>query len=113
MKTLIAGLILSLTVVSTSFGADMGEIKCGETKSGEILVPDQEDRWTFTGQAGDGVVIAASRTSGFIDPDIRLYGPSGGIHEAAHDNFLEHQLKETGAPMRRRDIQSGQRMDGA
>lgn len=55
MRTLITGLILSLAVISSSFGVDMGEIPCGESNRREFLTPDQEDTWMYNGQAGNRI----------------------------------------------------------
>ena len=52
MRAFTAEMVLILTVASLSFGADMGEIKCGETQRGQITAGTQEDTWTFEGQAG-------------------------------------------------------------
>ena len=79
MRMLITGFVLSFAFVSASFSADMGEIKCGETKSGTIAELGQEDVWTFTAQAGQRVIIDVETASGSMDTYILLYSPSQQI----------------------------------
>ena len=37
------------------------------------------DSFTFSGTAGDRVMIAGAMTSGLLDPQVRLYGPDGNM----------------------------------
>lgn len=54
-----------------------GEIAYGETRSGDIATPGQQDTWTFTGQAGDRVQV--KMLSLYADSVLSLYGPDGEL----------------------------------
>ncbi len=90
---------------SFGWGADMGLINSGETKSGTIGAPSYMDTWTFEGQAGDRVIINVVTTSGDLNTCIILYPPDGGPAEASTCDscFYNHggdqlsaQLQKTG-----------------
>ena len=96
MRTLITGLILSLTAVSASFGVEMGEITCGETKSGAIVAVSQEGTFTFAAQAGQRVIIDVETTSGPLNTYILLYSPSGDRVAEQSNDFLDYLVQESG-----------------
>jgi hypothetical protein len=100
MKKLTSLLIVwCLTVISgtaRAFSEDMGVITCGETESDEIAAPAEQDTWTFSGQAGERVLIDAERTSGSLDPRIELYPPGGGGSVASDDQFVSCKLPQSG-----------------
>ncbi len=82
---------------------DGGVITSGETKSGSIDLAADTDAYTFTGQAGQTVIIQVSRESGRLQPRIDLYSPSGGDVEASAGGMFPyvpllegHQLAESG-----------------
>ena len=98
MKKLTSLLVIScLAVISgtaKSFAEDMGAISSGQTKSGQIAV-GEEDKWTFSGQAGDRILIDVENTSGSLNSYYRL-DPPGGTNEVQGHQWLEHVLKQTG-----------------
>ena len=49
----------------------------GQTLSSNISIGTEMDSFTFSGTAGDRVMIAGAMTSGLLDPQVRLYGPDG------------------------------------
>ena len=49
----------------------------GQTVTGDILGPAEMDTFTFSGQAGERVLINMTVTLGTLDPQIRLYRPNG------------------------------------
>ena len=89
---------------STVWGADMGQINSGETKTGYLSLPpseNSENSWTFNGDAGDQVLITAARIIGTVQPQIFLYPPdNSGLEESATDftyaQTLDHKLLKTG-----------------
>jgi hypothetical protein len=52
-------------------------ISSSEWRTDAVQYESNEDEWTFTGQAGDLVVIQVNRTSGALNPIIDLFPPSG------------------------------------
>jgi hypothetical protein len=73
----------------------------GETRNGSIPAPGAADSWTFSGTAGDRIVVAAITTSGSLDTEIDLHAPGGGVEAATHGAFgggdrLDHQLLASG-----------------
>jgi hypothetical protein len=52
-------------------------ISLGQTLSGSIPTPAEMDTYTFTGIAGDKVLVRMGNSSGILDPELRLYGPDG------------------------------------
>ena len=78
-----------------------GVIASAETKTGAFSAPSYQDAWTFSGTAGDRVVITASGTTSGVHPEIYLYPPGGGPSEASVTGFgdwkrLDHQIEATG-----------------
>jgi hypothetical protein len=49
----------------------------GQTVSGSIDSDAETDTYTFSANAGDSVLIRMSKSSGSLDPQVRLYGPDG------------------------------------
>jgi len=96
MRKVIIGSALFLGIVSTSFGADMGEILCGELQQAAITEVGQEDTWTFNGQAGDKIIISAQKTDGSsLWPHIVLLDLDNN-KEIEADKYLEHTLARSG-----------------
>jgi hypothetical protein len=60
---------------TTNIGAGSSTLSYGQTISGSITNTDSEDRWTFSGAAGDLVTI--NMTSGTVDSFLKLLGPAG------------------------------------
>jgi hypothetical protein len=54
-----------------------GEIAYGETRSGEITIRGQRDRWVFQGRAGDRVLITMIAPG--ADAYLELYGPNAQL----------------------------------
>ena len=75
--------------------ADMGTLSCGETSSGEITVAGQKDTWTFSGSAGDRIVIDAEAT-GSLSPYVSLFPPDGGSILTGASERVEYQLSQSG-----------------
>lgn len=88
----IAGtLTFSLTPESSSAGQPLGPgtargiIEPGQTVS-QTLSPSTDDHWTFSGSAGDRIVIELNATDDNLDPQLALYNP-GGINIAENDDI--------------------------
>ncbi len=76
------------------------EIKSGQCLSGIIAFPGSVKTFKFYGDAGDAVVIVATKTDGTLYPQIFLYAPDG-TREATTWNYTQaridnHQLAKTG-----------------
>ena len=55
-----------------------GSIESGQTVSGSIGIPSEQDSWTFHGLAGQRVRIVAAAASGDFWPEVVLFPPGGG-----------------------------------
>jgi Concanavalin A-like lectin/glucanases superfamily/Divergent InlB B-repeat domain len=65
----------------------------GSTIIGAITAAAEMDSYTFSGSAGDTVLIRMSESSSSLDPEIRLYGPDGGLlKSASHHSLAEFSL---------------------
>ena len=76
---------LAMGILPFAHAADRGGILPGETRAGAITVPSDLDTWTFSGNAGDRVVINAVTTNGTLGTAIVLYPPSGPAEVSTHD----------------------------
>ena len=54
-------------------------IACGQTLSGSIDLVAEQDTYTFSGDAGEAVSIAAVATAGSLCARVELYGPTGNF----------------------------------
>jgi hypothetical protein len=54
-----------------------GSLACGETRSGEIVVRGQRDKWVFEGRTGDHITISMSAPG--KDGILALYDPAGDL----------------------------------
>jgi len=59
----------------------------GQTISGSIDTAAKTDTYAFSAVAGDSVLIRMSASPGFLDPEIRLYGPDGNELAWAWDYY--------------------------
>jgi len=77
---LFAGLFVSFGLFFASnkvIAGDAIPISFGDTVLGSIDPIGDTDTFTFSANAGDSVLIRMSYASGFLDPQVRLYGPDG------------------------------------
>ena len=80
-------------------GADLdgGPIVSSEVRSGTFSAPPDFDGWTFTGTAGDRVVITTATTGGSSTAYVSVYPPGGGAPlTATANNRADIQLPSTG-----------------
>jgi len=94
-RVLVITSVLALLLTTSLSGAEMGEINCGETLSGEIAVVGQQDNWTFTASAGDRVLLSVMATSGALYPYVVVYAPDGS-QEAGAYRHINQQMSQTG-----------------
>jgi len=94
--------LFSLIVFSVQ-AVEMGEIRSGETKSGNIAIAGQTDSFIFYGEKGQGVVIEMAAIDDDLGPSIYLYRPDGTLETKIvggnYDNHIRiesHQLEQTG-----------------
>ena len=78
-----------------------GVINSAETETGSFTSPTYQDAWTFSGSAGDRVVITATGTTPGVYPEIYLNPPGSGESEASAVGAggfkrLDYQLQQTG-----------------
>jgi FlgD Ig-like domain len=71
---------LNVTAGPLTSGSDLdgGPIVSGSIKSGTMSGPGDLDGFTFTGNSGEHVILAAIATSGALNTNINLYPPGGG-----------------------------------
>src|SRR5688572_8943656 len=74
-------LALFLCLVS-SFAHAAGPITSGTTTTGSVTSPTYLESWTFSGTAGNRIVVSAITTSGSMNTNIVLRAPGGGAVEA-------------------------------
>ena len=92
--------VLVLATGLSVAGAD--QIQSGQTSSSYITAPSYRDTWTFEGQAGERVLVAAAGAFRGIEPEIFLYPPDSDYHEVVvHGDvrqyrMLDHQLQMSG-----------------
>ena len=99
---LLSALLMSFTYPVQA--ASGGGIQSGETKSGNIAIEGQQDSYTFSGSAGQGVVIEMSAAAGSsLGTAIYLYRPDGTLETkvvggsyATRVRIEEHQLEQSG-----------------
>ena len=74
-----------------------GPIVSGEVKTGTISGPTFAETWTFSGVAGQRIVLAALTTSGSLNTNMALQGPGGGaaVVNTSVDR-TDYQLLATG-----------------
>ncbi|MBI5676697.1 MAG: hypothetical protein HZC48_12910 [Nitrospirae bacterium] len=104
LKRIFFMVIVSIVLCYFSFAwgvcVDMGGIQSGEPKTSYLNSPDSHC-YTFSGDAGDHVVITTGMISGSVAPEIYLYPPDGGPLEAsnpgsAFGHTLDYQLLQSG-----------------
>jgi hypothetical protein len=90
---------LNLTAgpLTTAGDMDGGPIASGSIATGTISGPGDIDAFTFTGNSGDHVILAAPTTSGSLNTNISLYPPGGGaaINQTSADR-MDAQLTTGG-----------------
>lgn len=65
-----------LSVFHVSLASAAGPITSGQSVTGSIAGPSYQEVWTFTGTAGDRILISAAPTGGTLVTQIRLSNPS-------------------------------------
>jgi RHS repeat-associated protein len=70
----------------------------GQTKNGNITLPGERDGYTFTALAGDVFSVNARRTSGYLDPELRVYAPDGSRVASAW-GYPQATITDTIAPV--------------
>lgn len=66
--------------------ASFGFLSYGEAGINAITADNPSDLWTFDGEAGDVVRIVGTRTSGDLDPLLKVTGPDGTQLAAVDDS---------------------------
>ena len=70
------------------------QLAFGETETGFIGTPAEIDTYTFAADAGDRILLGASRSSGDLWPRIRLYQP-GGLLLRDEDDATHVEVSQT------------------
>ena len=68
--------------LASSFAHAAGPITSGTTTTGSVTSPTYLESWTFSGTAGNRIVVSAITTSGSMNTNIVLRAPGGGAVEA-------------------------------
>ena len=79
-------------------GGDDDSLTNGENHTGDIFLGDL-DTWTFNVEAGDFIHITMVRTSGDLNPEIRLISPTGEVVRHAWTWEASAQLVVNEAPV--------------
>jgi Ca2+-binding RTX toxin-like protein len=91
---------VSLLVIPASHGADPagdgGTIISGQTRTGAIEARTDMDVLTIDAAVGDVITLAVATTSGNLDPQVTLFGPTG---------FADSPMSDTGGEMDGADVQ--------
>jgi hypothetical protein len=93
MRTLFVYALVSFITLAAGLPAlqaadiEMGQITCGQTQTATLTAPDEQHIWTFTGQAGDLILLSISDTAG-VDGRVDLYPPAGGAAEFTNKGGL-------------------------
>lgn len=94
-----------LLIVLPVQAVEMGEIRSGETKSGNIAIAGQNDSFVFYGKEKQGVVIEMTAVDkSEMVPEVYLYRPDGTLEIESigsdcgqhRTRIKEHQLEQTG-----------------
>jgi hypothetical protein len=62
------------------------QVKLGEPVSGSIGSGVEADTYVFSGNGGDCLTIWLDKTSGSLTPEVKLYGPDGGLVQTRWNN---------------------------
>ncbi|HET6348353.1 MAG TPA: FlgD immunoglobulin-like domain containing protein [Candidatus Krumholzibacteria bacterium] len=91
---------LSLLALTCAFAPRLvfagGAITSGTIVTGTLSSPDYSESWTFSGTAGDRIIIAAVTTSGLVNTNIILHPPFPGIEYQGSNDRFDWQLLHTG-----------------
>jgi hypothetical protein len=80
LSILVAVLVLSVTGVSAHAPAQQGtSLRYNDVVRGQITDSNDEQRWVFSGQAGDLIVIDMRATGPGLDSSLSLMGPDGSL----------------------------------
>ncbi len=88
--------LLSLLILAPAAALAAGPITSGQVLGGALASPTYQESWTFTGTAGDRVLIAAVTTSGAVDTRIRLRNPALTEVLNTTADRVDYQLLSTG-----------------
>ncbi|HEX6791419.1 MAG TPA: FlgD immunoglobulin-like domain containing protein [Candidatus Krumholzibacteria bacterium] len=98
MRTAPLVLIALCALLASSSVFAAGPITSGTTVSGSVSGPSYLESWTFSGTAGNRILVTAITTSGALNTSIVLKAPGGGAVEANTNSGdrLDWQLVATG-----------------
>ena len=93
----VALIVLSLILITSAAFAG-GPLTSGTTVTGSVAGPSYIESWTFTGTAGNRVLVNAITTSGSLNTNIVLKAPGGGsvVATSSGGDGLDYQLASTG-----------------
>jgi hypothetical protein len=84
-------LALILAVVFTSRSAAAGgPLSSGSTVAGSVAGPTFLEQWTFTGTAGQRIIVVAVTTNGLLNTDIVLKAPGGSTEASSPAGDVSH-----------------------
>lgn len=91
MRKVLVGVVVVLVaalMVLPALAQDGGSLEYGQTVSGEITEDTLEQTYTFTGSAGDLIMVEmSSNDDNFLDPMLTLSGPDSAVI-AENDDFV-------------------------
>jgi FlgD Ig-like domain len=97
LRLVVLAASLSLALITNAARAG-GPIVSGNTVAGNITGPSYIESWTFSGTAGNRVLVTAITTSGALNTNIVLKAPGGGavVANTSSGDGLDYQLASTG-----------------
>jgi hypothetical protein len=76
---ILIGTLISILSISFLYTQETLQINYGDNVSGSISVQGKMDAYTFTGEAGDYVIIQMRINSSTNEPSLELYNSSGSL----------------------------------
>lgn len=85
----VLALILAVLFTSRSAAAG-GPLSSGSTVAGSVAGPTYLEQWTFTGTAGQRIIVVAVTTNGLLNTDIVLKAPGGSTEASSPAGDVSH-----------------------
>lgn len=96
IRTWASGVLLIAAILLPARADAQTPITCGQTVSGIIGMPGEQDTFTFSGIAGERVIITVGTTSGDLWPETELVSPTGTVLASTSSQTSSTALPTTG-----------------
>ena len=91
-----ASIVVACTLFTVAPALASGPITSGVATSGSIANPTDTESWTFSGNAGQRVIMVAVTTSGTLNTLVTLRSPGGTVLSSTTADRSEFQLTSSG-----------------